>query len=113
MLLRLGNVTIVYIQTHIHIHYMLILVGCCLATKSLNSSKVGGSRCGIGLLGVTSNKLVTFPRQNRIYLSGSQVHQKSGWALFQVFPHLTMNKRPCHVHSDSIPSKQIIGQAIL
>ena len=45
------------------------LVGCCLVTKSLNLNNIsridgGGSKCGIGLLGVTSNKLVTFSRQN-------------------------------------------------
>ena len=28
----------------------------------------GDNGCGIGLLGVTSNKLVTFPRQNCQYL---------------------------------------------
>ena len=46
-----------------------ILVGCCLATKFLNLNNISrmggdGSGCGIGLLGVTSNKLVPFPRQN-------------------------------------------------
>ena len=45
------------------------LVGCCLVTKSLNLNNIsridgGGSKCGIGLLGVTFNKLVTFSRQN-------------------------------------------------
>ena len=35
-----------------------------------------------------------------------------GWGggLFWVFLHLTTNKRPCHVSSDSIPLKQIYGQ---
>ena len=27
-----------------------------------------------------------------------------------VLPHLTTKERPCHVYSDSIPSKHIIGQ---
>ena len=47
-----------------------MFVGCCLATKSLNLNNMkyygmggGDSGCGIGLLGVTSNKLVTFPRR--------------------------------------------------
>ena len=31
------------------------------------------------------------------------------WALFRVLPHLTTKERQCHVYSDSIPSKQIIG----
>ena len=35
-----------------------------------------------------------------------------GWALFWVFPHLTSDECPCHVYSDSMPSKQIIGQTL-
>ena len=60
----------------ISIGFANLLVGCCLATKSLNLNNikwmgVGDSACGIWLLGVTSNKLVTFPRQNSIHPSGS------------------------------------------
>ena len=38
---------------------------------------------------------------------------KSGWVLFWVLLHLTTKGRPCHVYSDSIPSKHIIGQIIM
>ena len=41
---------------------------------------------------------------------------KEGWALFQLFPHLTMKERLRHVYSNSKagskPSKQIIGHKI-
>ena len=37
-----------------------------------------------------------------------QVCQRRGWVLFQLFPHLTTKEHPCHVYSDSKPSKQII-----
>ena len=40
--------------------------------------------------------------------SSLQVCQRGGWALFCVFWHLqTTKERPCHVSSDSMPSKQI------
>ena len=32
--------------------------------------------------------------------------------LFQMFPHLTTKEHPCHVYSNAMLSKQIIGQAI-
>ena len=38
--------------------------------------------------------------------------KEGGGALFWVSPHLTTKERPCHVHSDLMPSKQIIGQSI-
>ena len=41
-----------------------------------------------------------------------QVCQRGGWALFRVALHLTTKERPCHVYSDLMPSKQIIGQTI-
>ena len=37
-------------------------------------------------------------------------HQRAGWALFWVFPHLTMKECSCHVHSDLMPLKEKIGQ---
>ena len=53
-----------------------VFVGCCLATKTFNlnnRSGMGGgvNGCDSGLLGVTSNKWVTFPRRNSIHPSGS------------------------------------------
>jgi len=41
-----------------------------------------------------------------------QVCQRGGWVFFRVFPHLTKKECPCHIYSDLMPSKQIIGQAI-
>ena len=35
-----------------------------------------------------------------------------GWALFQLFPHLTMKEHPCHVYNDLKPSNQIIEHKI-
>ena len=47
---------------------LLSLVGCCLATKSLNritqSGISGDNACGSELLGATSNEKVIFSRQN-------------------------------------------------
>ena len=42
-----------------------------------------------------------------------QVCQRWGWALFGLFPHLTMKERPRHVYSNSNPSKQIIGHKMM
>ena len=44
--------------------------------------------------------------------SSLQVCQRRGWALFQVFPHLTTKEQPCHVYNVLMPPKQIIGQTI-
>ena len=41
-----------------------------------------------------------------------QVCKRGGWALCRVVPHLTTKERPCHVYSNSMPSRQIIGQTI-
>ena len=45
--------------------YACMFVGCCLATKTFNLTQSrmggGGNGCGSGLLGVTSDKKVTFP----------------------------------------------------
>ena len=41
-----------------------------------------------------------------------QVCQRGGWALFWLFPHLTMKECPCHVCNDLKPSKQIIRHKI-
>ena len=38
---------------------------------------------------------------------------KRGWVLFRMLTYLTMKECPCHVYSDSMPSKQIIGQTIV
>ena len=44
-----------------------------------------------------------------------QVRQRGGWALFRMLPHLTMKEHLAmsYVYSDSMPSKQIIGQTIV
>ena len=61
-----------------------MLVGCCIATKclTLNGMEGGDNGCGIGFLRVTSNKLVTFPRQNSI--------RPSGLALFPGLPFFVL-----------------------
>ena len=41
-----------------------------------------------------------------------QVCQRGWWVLFRVFPHLTLKERSCHIYSDLMPLKQIIGQVI-
>ena len=47
--------------------------------------------------------LATFvSRKSAHRRSTLQVCQRGGWVLFQVFPHLTMKERPCHVYSDSL-----------
>ena len=42
-----------------------------------------------------------------------QVCQRGWWAIFRVVPHLNTKECPCHVYSDSMPSKQKTGQAII
>ena len=41
-----------------------------------------------------------------------QVCQRGGWVFLRVFPHLTTKEHPCHVYSDWMPLKWIIGQTI-
>ena len=41
-----------------------------------------------------------------------QLRQRGGWALFSVLPLLTTKEHPCNDYSDSMPSKQLIGQTV-
>ena len=41
-----------------------------------------------------------------------QVSQRGVWMLFRLFPYLTTKEHPHNVHSDSKPSKQIMGHEI-
>ena len=56
--------------------------------------------------------LCSLVKEQRPWVEHLQVCQRGGWALFWVFPHLTTKERPCHVNSDLMPLKQIIGQTI-
>ena len=55
---------------------------------------------GVGaLLCVSTVTVITVVSQKRAHgRSTLQVRQRGGWALFRLFPHLTMKERPRHVY---------------
>ena len=43
-----------------------------------------------------------------------RVRRRGGRVLFQVFPYLTVTRgHPYHIYSDSMPTKQLIGQMVI
>ena len=56
-------------------YWCTVVVGCCLATKSLNLSNRKWSGSGSGLLGVTSNKQFTVLRLNSMSLEQPRPRQ--------------------------------------
>ena len=59
------------------------------------------------------NLFITVVSRKRAHgWSTLQVCQRGGWALFRLFPHLTMKECPRHVYSDSKPTKKIIAHKI-
>ena len=63
---------------------------CCCITKGTK----------VGLLDGSMKALPSIPIYNMYHSlmkECPQVHQRWGWALFQVLPHLTMKECPCHV----------------
>ena len=63
---------------------------CCCITKGTK----------VGLLDGSMKALPSIPIHNMYHSLTKecpQVHQRGGWALFQVFPHLIMKDHPCHV----------------
>ena len=69
---------------------------------------IDDSGCGIGLLGVTSNKLVTLPRQNSICPSGSCC---SVWEMFTYLFTLVYVFVYQTTLSQSSYSKEMLGKA--
>ena len=78
---------------------------CCCITKGTQ----------VGLLDGSMKALPSIPIHNMYHSLTKecpQVHQRGGWVLFQVLPHLIMKDHPCHVYSESMPWKQIVGKTI-
>ena len=64
-------------------------------------------------VGVKLNVPFTVVSRKRAHgWSTLRVFQRGGWALFRMFPHLTMKEHPRHVYSDLKPSEQIVGHKI-